>query len=209
MFESEAGRPSSHHHHHHQHLRNKTSSRPAGHFFSVWRSDDETSVNPNRLSERWRRSRSSPPRGLHWPDSEHRPGQHEEPNKWWRATSHGDLNSSDDLWSGGSPRRLPGFGFRSSHDLHAANEVRASRNDLRELRERLLARGSHNDLRSSRRNVPKPWNGSCQACSHLNSHVNSPGNQRNQNFHNFNPRPASADTEDLLFMRENEALFRY
>ena len=223
-----APEPHSSHHHHHGHQNNrlsnndhlfgptKTTSRPAGAaFISAWRSDDEHSnANLHRLSERWRRSRSNPPRDIHWRDVDldlFRDDRIRNNVNRWRSTSHGALNddSADDDWLGGVARnRLPGFGFRSSHDLHAANEARASRSDLRDIREQLLGRGvSHNDLRASRRNISKPWETECQTCTGA---LNRPGHvhRHNQNFHSYNPRSPSTDTDDLIAQR-HQGVFRY
>ena len=201
--------------------RAKTSSRPAREFVSAWRSDDEHSnSNLHRLSERWRRSRSNPPRGRHWLDSsdgfnDRRHRHFHNHNNRWRATSHGDLaralndDSADEDFIGGQSHRLPAFGFRSSHDLHAANEARASRSDLRDIREQLLHRsaGSHNDLRASRRSISKPWETECLTCTGvLNRPFDRP--RPNQNFHSYNPRSPSIDSDELVTHR-HQGLFRY
>ena len=197
---------------------------------TAWKSDEEPQQHFNsnllRLSERWRRSRSSPPRGRHWCDADifhnDRHMRHKDVTSQhrWRATSHGDLarvlndDSADDEWPNlghSNNNRLPGFGFRSSHDLHAANEARASRSDLRDIREQLLQRGnSHNDLRSSRRNISTvpPWDSQCQKCTGVLNQDHH-RNRHNQNFHSYNPRSPSTDTEDLMTHRHHQGVFRY
>jgi hypothetical protein len=112
------------------------------------------------------------------------------------------------------PHRLPEFGFRSAHDLHAANEARASRSDLRDFREKLLNRGSlsQNDLRASRRSVSNPWQPHCQTCTGV-LHSNDPRpfeRQRSQrHFHSYNPRSPSDNSDELLIGHRHQGLFRY
>ena len=216
------GEVSSHNRHNHDdHLfgRGKTFSRPAREFVPAWRSDDEHSnSNLHRLSERWRRSRSSPARGRHWLDSTD-PFKDRRINsgsgKRFRATSHGNLamaineDSQEEDWLGGRSHRLPGFGFRSAHDLHAANEARASRAVLRDLRDQILIRGSsHNDLRASRRSLSKPWQSQCKTCSGVHDRPFE-RSRPSQNFHSYNPRSPSTDSEELMLGHRHQGPFRY
>ena len=54
------------------------------------------------------------------------------------------------------PRDPLDFGMFSAHDLHAANERRASRHDLADLRDQLFVRStSHNDLTGGRSRVDR------------------------------------------------------
>ena len=70
----------------------------------------------------------------HWRHSAPAP-----PYKQHRSRSSPPVNSRHDL--------PPDFGVFSAHDLHAANERRASRRDLADLRDQLFVRStSHNDL---------------------------------------------------------------
>ena len=195
----------SHNHDDHIFGRGKTASRPAREF--AWRSDDEHSnSNLQRLSERWRRSRSSPPRGRHWLDSTDVFHERRHHNRH-RATSHNDLprglhDEAEEDWLGLRSNRMPGFGFRSAHDLHAANEARASRPDLRDIRDQLLNRAG--EARASRRSLTKDWDPHCKTCT------GAINRSSRQNFHSYNPRSPSTDSEDLILgHHRHQGHFRY
>ena len=123
--------------------------------------------NSDDTHSRFHRARSSPP--IHRRVGGGNGGFHSRGGKNWRA-SHGDLytmsDGADNLGTVDSVnfQQLGVQGLRSRfsmHDLHAANERRASRSDLRDARDALhhskrIHSHSHdslnrNDLRASRR----------------------------------------------------------
>ena len=172
---------SSHHHTHHHHRDDFADdfhhhqSFPSHHFHSDINSTRSResmanlvgSVDPHsrhrprgrrvqEIAARFTRSRSSPP-------VTRRGGLMRNNNHHW-SSSQGELNF------GASREALtPGFLHSSFHDLHAANEVRASRHDLRELRE-MLRQNQTGDksLRSSRRSFRErkwpPPSPNCRRC---------------------------------------------
>lgn len=101
----------------------------------------------------------------------------------WRHQSHGDLTFGHqqhrrDVSPGAPPPPPPrNFLHSSFHDLHTANEIRASRQDLRELRDQILRQNQAEEFnrqrsfRSSRRSLherkwpPAPASPSCRRCS--------------------------------------------
>ncbi len=153
------------------------------------RSRRNTKVYPNYLSESevdlhhhhggWHRSRSSPPIGRRTFQNNHNHNHRPTKESWLRRSSN-DLD----------------FGVFSAHDLHAANEKRASRRDLAELRNQLFARSTNDlrgggrgllsgDRRASGRELLTHWaannnqHQSCQKCNennlrHTLSHHNLP-----------------------------------
>ena len=145
-----------HHHGHHNHLSDHSDSSPS-------RDSMANLVGTSHFRQHAWRSRSSPPvahRGLR--------------NWTQHAASQGELNfayRNRDRSPPGQP--VPRTFLHSSfHDLHAANENRASRQDLRELREMLRNQGGPEmhraSIRSSRRSMHErkwpPVPGSPNAC---------------------------------------------
>jgi len=106
----------------------------------------------------WRKEKSYPVNmrkfSGSWTETHYRPHQFISKSKkgsmLWKPSSQRDIpgaiscNSASEFWHWSSSR-LDG-GYRSTYDLHAANESRASRNDLQEFRDRLMSRrSSHQD----------------------------------------------------------------
>ena len=87
---------------------------------------------------------------------------------------------------------MPDFGVFSAHDLHAANERRASRRDLADLRDQLFVR-STNDVRgrtrSSGRDLLDRWQAAQQEeaerahCEKCNAHMPTLGKPNNHQHH--------------------------
>ena len=87
---------------------------------------------------------------------------------------------------------MPDFGVFSAHDLHAANERRASRRDLADLRDQLFVR-STNDVRgrtrSSGRDLLDRWQAAQQEeaerahCEKCNAHMPTLGKPNHHQHH--------------------------
>ena len=87
---------------------------------------------------------------------------------------------------------MPDFGVFSAHDLHAANERRASRRDLADLRDQLFVR-STNDVRgrtrSSGRDLLDRWQAAQQEeaerahCEKCNAHMPTLGKPTHHHHH--------------------------
>ena len=161
-FEDDRHHAASHHHHHHHQHQHSLPSRDS--MDNLVGTSSLFRGNNNAFQARWR-SRSSPAvahrfRGG-WMDEENNSFGYPFP----RQRSQ-------------SPQAHPRHFMHSSfHDLHAANELRASRQDLRELRD-LLRQTQTNDLdremsrRSSRRGLHErkwphgmPGSPSCRRCA--------------------------------------------
>ena len=153
-------RASASHLHHHHHLEQHQQQHPSHMLFESESMANLVGTDLHNNHRRWR-SRSSPAPVHRGDRLRHR---------HWHQ-SHGDLNYLDENphFQQPSPQMPRSFMHNSFHDLHAANEMRASRHDLRELRD-LLHRRNHDSIRSStRRSMHErkwvPGSPSCRRCS--------------------------------------------